>query len=96
VIILDDESDIEIDEESNNNVHEKDDDSILKDLIGQLEINTEIIVVKPNLLIRICTTAVAYPNLQDTHVIRVILHTQKKNYFFCETRSKRSAEVYGG
>ncbi len=47
MIILDDESDIEIDEESNNNVHEKDDDSILKDLIGQLEINTEIIVVKP-------------------------------------------------
>jgi hypothetical protein len=72
VIILDDdngvESDVEIEEQSSIN---RDDNLIFKGLIGKLEINTEVIIVKPNLPIRTCKTSTTYPNLQDTHIITV-------------------------
>lgn len=71
VVIDDNESDIEIEEQSCTTIHEKDDPSIVNNLIGKLEINSEVIIVKPNLPIRICTTAVAYFNLQDVHIIMV-------------------------
>lgn len=67
MILLDDESDIEIEEQING----KEFQSIVNNLIGKFEINTEILVAKPNLPIRTCTTAVAYYNPQDIHVIMV-------------------------
>lgn len=68
VIVLDndDGSDIEIDEQSNPIIHENGDH-----LIEKLDVNTEVILVKPNLPIQISTTTVAYPNLQDIHIIKV-------------------------
>lgn len=67
ILLDDDESDIEIEEQINAEHFQ----SIVNTLIGKFEINTEILVVKPNLPIRTCTTAVAYYNPQDVHVIMV-------------------------
>ena len=72
MIVLDDESDIEIDEQSSSSTYQKDENTIVQNLIGKIEINAELIVVKPSLPIRICTTSDAYSNLQDTHIIMVI------------------------
>ncbi|CAF4165535.1 unnamed protein product, partial [Rotaria magnacalcarata] len=75
VIVLDDdnaENDIKLDKHSITDIIEKYDNSIANSLIEKLEINTELIVVKPNLPIRICATAKAYSNLQDTHIIMVL------------------------
>ncbi|CAF3953972.1 unnamed protein product [Rotaria sordida] len=92
VIILDDdddddddaENDITIDEQSSTDTDEKDENLILKDLIGKLETNTKLIVVKPNLPIRICTTAVTYSNLQDTHIVMV--HNPRMSTSECITK----------
>ncbi|CAF3666050.1 unnamed protein product [Rotaria socialis] len=75
VIVLDDdnaENDIKIDKHSITDIIEKYDNLIVNSLIEKLEINTELIIVKPNLPIRICATAKAYSNLQDTHIIMVL------------------------
>ncbi|CAF3646322.1 unnamed protein product [Rotaria sp. Silwood1] len=87
VIILDDddgENDTTIDEQSSIDTDEKNDSLIFKNLIGKLELNSELIVIKPNLPIRICTTAVAYSNLQDTHIIMV--HNSRMSTSECITK----------
>lgn len=86
MIVLDDENDLEVDEQSSTDLYEKEDPSIVNNLIGKIEINTEVIVVKPNLPTRICTTAVAYFNPQDAHIIMVgqrrIFWPNQKDIFF--------------
>ena len=67
IVILDDGSDIEIEEESLS----KDNQTIVNNLIGKFEINTEVIVVKPYLPVRVCTTAAAYFRPQEAQVIMV-------------------------
>ncbi|CAF3641045.1 unnamed protein product [Adineta steineri] len=69
VIIVNDDSDIEIEEELN--ITTLNGNFMIKNLIGKLAINTELIVIKPNLPIRKCRTAVDYPKLQDIHIITV-------------------------
>ncbi|CAF2905605.1 unnamed protein product [Rotaria sp. Silwood2] len=74
VIILDDDddnNDIEISEISNINTHENEDNKILKNLISKLDIDTELIRVKSNSSIQICTAALAYSKLSETHIIIV-------------------------
>jgi hypothetical protein len=72
---------VEIEEQSSTNIYEK-----ATNLIRKLEINTEVIVVKPNLPIRICTTAIPYSNLQDAHIImvekRMKIISQMISFFF--------------
>ncbi|CAF1173306.1 unnamed protein product [Rotaria sp. Silwood1] len=71
VILDDDDNDSEINEISNINIHENEDSQILKNLISKLDIGTELIHVKPNLSMQICTAALAYSNLSQTHFIIV-------------------------
>ncbi len=52
--------------------------TILKNLIPKLDADTELIVVQPNSPVRICTSALSYPNLLDTHIIIVNI------FFFSE------------
>ena len=66
IILDDDENDIEIDEQSNRITHENSDH-----IIDKLDINTEVIIVKPNIPIRVSTTTVSYSNLQNIHIIKV-------------------------
>jgi hypothetical protein len=69
VIVLDnddDNSDIEIDEQLNQITRENSDH-----IISKLDVNTEVIIVKPNIPIRVSTTTVSYPNLQNIHIIKV-------------------------
>jgi hypothetical protein len=61
MIIIDDDDD----------VPKEQDKTILKNLISKLDIDTELIIVQPNSPIRICTSALSYPNLSDTHIIVV-------------------------
>lgn len=65
------ENDITNDDQSSTDIIDKDDSLTVDNLIEKLEVNTEVIVVKPNLPIRIGRMAKSYSNLQDTHVIMV-------------------------
>ena len=87
MVILDDDdgSDIEIEEVSNKNPPEKDDYTYLNNLIPKLDISTELIHVQTNLSIEICTSALSYSNLPETHFIIVnikILPFLKMHNFF--------------
>ena len=77
IIIADDDDDddnddsIEIQEISSSTRHEDQDVTILPNLIPKLDQDTELIIVQPNSSIRICTSALTYSNLLNTHVILV-------------------------
>ncbi len=62
---------MEIEEIPKTTTHDKEDDTILKSLISKVNIDTELILVKPNSPIRICTSALSYLNLPETHIIMV-------------------------
>ena len=53
------------------NIQKEKSKTILKNLIPKLDADTELIVVQPNSPVRICTSALPYPNLSDTHIIIV-------------------------
>jgi hypothetical protein len=77
IILDDDDSDIEIDEQH--------DHTSLKNLIQKLDIDTELIMVKPNSPIQICTAALNYSNLPETHIIivnQISKSLLKQNNFF--------------
>ena len=67
-IVLDNDSGIEIDDLPIENIQER---NTLKNLIPKLDVNTELLHVQPNLSTRLCTTALSYPNLPETHIIMV-------------------------
>ncbi|UJR36082.1 hypothetical protein I4U23_028818 [Adineta vaga] len=79
LIVIDDDndtdSDIEIDGAiADFNQHDKEDLGLLKRFIPKLDIETELIHITPNQSLRICTAALFYSNLPETHII-VINHT---------------------
>ena len=70
-MVDEDESDIEIDEESTIHINEKYQQCAAKYLINKLDLHAEIIIVKPNLPVRVCRTAIPYTNLRDVQIITV-------------------------
>ncbi|CAF1907927.1 unnamed protein product [Rotaria magnacalcarata] len=71
VIVLDDDSDVESIGISNRTTHEANNSDVLKTLMSTLDINTELIYVKPNSSTQICTAALAYSKLVETSIILV-------------------------
>ncbi|UJR10001.1 hypothetical protein I4U23_014224 [Adineta vaga] len=71
IVVDEDESDIEIDEESTIHINEKYQQCAAKYLINKLDLHAEIIIVKPNLPVRVCRTAIPYTNLRDVQIITI-------------------------
>jgi hypothetical protein len=72
MFVLDnDDSESDINRPTTFDLYEKDEFLFLSNFIDKLDIHTDIIVVKPYLPIRTCTTVVAYANLSQTHMIKV-------------------------
>ncbi|CAF0878707.1 unnamed protein product [Adineta ricciae] len=73
IVLDDDDSDIEIDEISSTNVNEKQRQSqyAVKMKMNKLNLHEQIIVVKANLPVRVCQTAIPYPDLEDIHILTI-------------------------
>ncbi|CAF1044909.1 unnamed protein product [Adineta ricciae] len=75
IIILDgddSDSDIEINQNTSDSTEQENQDQILlKSFIPKLDIESELIHVTSNLTLRICTAALFYSNLPETHIIVV-------------------------
>ena len=71
IVLDDDDSDIEIDEISSTNMNERQRQYAVKKKMNKLNLHEQIIVVKPNLPVRVCQTAVPYPDLEDIHILTV-------------------------
>ena len=67
----DDDSDIEINEQLTAHQPDDDDWSSLRKVIRTLDLDTELIEMRPDVSPRICTAALSYVNLLHTHIIIV-------------------------
>ena len=94
LIIIDDDDDDDIEINEHFTTHQADDDdwSSLRKVIRTLDLDTELIEIKPDVPSRICTAALSYVNLLDTHIIIVdpierYLRVRENNLPFAFPRS---------
>ena len=71
MIVAEEEGDIDLDEQISPGGHETDESLFLSNVLRNLAINSELMVAKPSLPIRLGITAVAYDDLQNTEIIKV-------------------------
>lgn len=72
VIVAEEEADNDLDEQIATSGHDTSGSSFLSNLLGTLAINADVLIAKPNLPIRHGTTVIAYCDLQNTEIIKVI------------------------